>query len=324
MVAAAGLLVYQLVSSDNQMTFEPYAVVLCYYAAGRLIQTRRRFTLAVVVAVGVGALAGTLAHAGKGQLGSVIGGALLFAILPCAAGTFIARRAALTEKLAENGRQLELEHRLLASAVLGAERARIARELHDVVAHCVSVMVIQAGAARLVIGRDRGIALDAARVIEASGREAIDGIRQITGVRRREQEDGPPRRQPDLTDLVKLIERATAAGITTQLQVEGDRQVLTPDLEFDAYRIVQEALTNVIKHSDAASACVTVSFSPQQLTVQVVDEGSGAPKRSPQILAAVMGFRVCGKGPTGTAASSAPGPGPKAVSKSGPNCRSEQ
>ena len=186
-VAAVGLLVYQLVSSDSQMTFEPYAVVLCYYAAGRLIQTRRRFTLAVVVAVGVGALAGTLAHAGKGQLGSVIGGALLFAILPCAAGTFIARRAALTEELAENSRQLELEQRLLASAVLGAERARIARELHDVIAHCVSVMVIQAGAARLVIGRDRGIALDAARVIEASGREAIDGIRHITGARRREK-----------------------------------------------------------------------------------------------------------------------------------------
>jgi signal transduction histidine kinase len=151
------------------------------------------------------------------------------------------------------------------------ERKRIAREMHDVVAHSMSVMVVQAGGARRILERDPRRARDAAQLVAGTGREAIAELQRLLGVLHLE-----PGAAASLDGLDGLVERARAAGLPVALTVEGERRPLPEAVEHAAYRVVQEAITNAIKYAAAAPTEVHVSYGPQDLELHVGDRGPGA------------------------------------------------
>lgn len=185
------------------------------------------------------------------------------------------------------------------------ERARIARELHDVVSHNVSVMVIQSGAARMVLRSDPDAATEALRAVEASGRETMAELRQMLDVLTAQgapppQGDpgvvpdgdalGPPLApQPDLTRLPVLLERVRTAGLDVRLRTQGEARPLPPGIELTAYRVVQEALTNALKYAPGAHTEVTLTYRPDAMRIEVADDGP-ADGRRPEPLGAGRGL----------------------------------
>ncbi|GAA0548202.1 hypothetical protein GCM10010172_32560 [Paractinoplanes ferrugineus] len=155
------------------------------------------------------------------------------------------------------------------------ERARIARELHDIVTHNVSMMVIQAGAARKVLDNSPEAARDALLAVEEGGRAALGELRGVMGLlAAAEDDDLDP--QPGLAQLTPLVDRVRDAGVDVTVTTRGERVPLAAGLELAAYRVVQEALTNTVKHAAGASATVDVAYSPAELRITVTDTG-GAP-----------------------------------------------
>lgn len=184
------------------------------------------------------------------------------------------RRAYLAE-LVQRADRLERAREADTRAARAEERSRIARELHDVVAHHVSVMTVQAAAARKMLDSRPAVARDALTAIEEMGRTAMAEMRNIVGVLRT---DGPAERgpQPGMGDLRTLVEQMREAGLRTRLLVEGEQRALPPGIDLAAYRLVQEALTNTLRHAGpAAVAWVTVRYGPDELTVHVEDDGCG-------------------------------------------------
>ncbi|WP_117210527.1 sensor histidine kinase [Allorhizocola rhizosphaerae] len=156
------------------------------------------------------------------------------------------------------------------------ERARIARELHDVVTHNVSVMVIQAGAARKVMDADPGQAREALLAVEAGGRAAMTELRHVMGLLTMDGSDpeglAP---QPGLDRLEALVQRVRDTGMPVELTVAGQPRPLLPGVELTAYRVVQEALTNTVKHAAGASASVLIEYGDDRLRVEATDTGGG-------------------------------------------------
>ncbi|MBE3011278.1 sensor histidine kinase [Microbispora sp. NEAU-D428] len=192
------------------------------------------------------------------------------------------RRAYLAE-LVQRADRLERAREADTRAARAEERSRIARELHDVVAHHVSVMTVQAAAARKMLDTKPDVARDALTAIEEMGRTAMAEMRSIVGVLRT---DGPAERgpQPGMHDLPALVEQMREAGLRTQLWIEGERRGLPPGVDLAAYRLVQEALTNSLRHAGpAARAWVTVRHEPNELSVHVEDDGRGAAEESVRI-----------------------------------------
>lgn len=195
--------------------------------------------------------------------------------IPFAAGRVVGGRIALSAVLRASTERLAEEQRERARQVAAQERARIARELHDVVAHGVSVMVIQAVAARAVAGRDRDAAAEALRSVERCGREALVDLRQMIGVLHRADIGVLGAASPGLAQLERLADRARAAGLPVDVRVEGEARPLPEGLDLVSYRVVQEALTNAIKHAGPASARVRVTFAAGCLKLEVADDGHG-------------------------------------------------
>jgi signal transduction histidine kinase len=154
------------------------------------------------------------------------------------------------------------------------ERARIARELHDAIAHNVSMMVVQAGAERRVLEGDNASTRDVLETIEQVGRGALTEMRRLVGMLRSDARD-PLAPQPGLDDLPTLVSQVREAGLPVELDVEGDRRDLPVGIELSAYRIVQEALTNALKHAGNARATVRVRYGSESLELEIVDDGAG-------------------------------------------------
>ena len=173
-------------------------------------------------------------------------------------------------------RQLELERR---EAVV-AERARIARELHDVIAHSVSVMTVQAGAAEEMLKRDPGRALEPVRAVQETGRQALVEMKRLVGILRDDDDEIGLAPQPGLADLDRLVEQMRDAGLPVEVRIEGERRPLPLGVDLSAYRVVQEALTNALKHAGRASAIVTVCYGESDVTIDVADDGDGGVKTS--------------------------------------------
>lgn len=161
-----------------------------------------------------------------------------------------------------------------AHAAIQDERARIARELHDVVAHAVSVMVVQAGAERVALGDDRSETSAVLRSIEATGRQALVEMRRLLGVLRQD-EPVALAPAPSLDHLEALVDGVREAGLPVELELHGERVELPPGVDVSAYRIVQEALTNALKHAGPARARVLVRYAPHALELEVADDGRG-------------------------------------------------
>jgi signal transduction histidine kinase len=172
-------------------------------------------------------------------------------------------------------RLAERERDLAAREAVVEERSRIARELHDAIAHNVSVMVVQAGAERRVLDGTSGSTREVLETIERIGRGALTEMRRLVGMLRSDAAD-PLAPQPGLEDLPTLVAQVREAGLPVELQVDGERQELPVGIELSAYRIVQEALTNALKHAGEARASVHVRYGPDSLELEIVDDGAGA------------------------------------------------
>jgi signal transduction histidine kinase len=189
-------------------------------------------------------------------------------------GLYLRARADFVVGLHERAERLERERELLAQQAVSEERLRIARELHDVVAHSVSLMVVQSQA--LAVGdsspqQQRGLGQ-----IAGLGREALSEMHRMLGVLRIQDGADPDRKpQPGVRDLGTLVERTRSAGLQTELVVHGEPRDLPPGIDLSAYRIVQEALTNVLRHARASRAIVTLAYAPDLLDVTVEDNGIG-------------------------------------------------
>jgi signal transduction histidine kinase len=198
----------------------------------------------------------------------------VFAVLsPYALGRAMRVRAERERESRVTAEQLDAARESIALAAAEGERARIARELHDVIAHSVSVMVIQAGGARLVMDSAPGRAEQSLRSVERAGHEALVEMRRLLGV----LGDGDPRAlapQRGLADIAPLLARAKESGVSADLYVAGEPVVVSPALDLCAYRIVQEALTNAIKHAAPTRASVTVRWQRSALELEVSDHGS--------------------------------------------------
>jgi signal transduction histidine kinase len=168
----------------------------------------------------------------------------------------------------------ERERDLAAREAVVEERARIARELHDAIAHNVSMMVVQAGAERRVINQEHGATKEVLATIERIGRDALTEMRRLVGMLRSHGTDelAP---QPGLNDLPTLVTQVGEAGLPVELELEGEPRQLPVGIELSAYRIIQEALTNALKHAGQAHAVVRVRYGADSLELEIVDDGPG-------------------------------------------------
>ncbi|MFD3309833.1 sensor histidine kinase [Streptomyces sp. NPDC058694] len=184
-----------------------------------------------------------------------------------------------------------------AAQAVTAERLRIARELHDMVAHTIGIVALQAGAARRVIDTRPELAREALGEVENASRETLSGLRRMLGaLRRAEPGQAPeatpldPSPAPGLADIDRLAERTTAAGVRVEVRWQGERRTLPPEIGMSAYRIVQEAVTNVVRHAGARSCRVTVDCRDEELAIEVVDSGNG-PGRAATTGYGLLGMR---------------------------------
>jgi signal transduction histidine kinase len=193
-------------------------------------------------------------------------------------GRSLRLRRAYLDELEARARRLERAREADSRAARAEERSRIARELHDVVAHHVSVMTVQAGAARRILHRDPEAVQDALATIEQMGRTALGEMRRLVGVLRTEAE--PVRSelspQPGVNDVSGLVEQLRETGLQVQLWIEGESRSLSPGVDLAAFRLVQEALTNTLKHAGPqARAWVRIQYADRQLEIEVEDDGRG-------------------------------------------------
>jgi signal transduction histidine kinase len=229
------------------------------------------FSVAVVVAFSV--------TAGLGQPAGEAVPDMLWpcAVLTLALGVGLAARRLLGQSQAAQRRveQMQQEQQALAEAAAREERRRIARELHDIISHGLGVVVLQAGVAEQVLERDPGKARDALRLIRATGQEAITELGTLVALIR---DDQPPGRdpQPTLRDVERLVATTSSAGLAVNVQTEGQPRDLPASVELNAYRVVQEGLTNALKHAGGSAVHVVLRYQPDGLDVEVCDDGTGA------------------------------------------------
>jgi signal transduction histidine kinase len=272
-------------------TMYPTVMVSSYYAGTNL--TRRRHAIAFLAGavglVGVPILVGfSLDDAADiGVFVAVIGVAMLV-VLPYAIGLWVSARRQVIAGLQERAARLETEHAARADRARTEERARIAREMHDVVAHRVALMVLHAGALE-VNAPDERLASGAA-LIRNTGREALTELRQVLGVLRANgSADLTP--QPDLSDLSRLLEQTRAAGLAVSFTEEGTERPLPLVVQRAAYRVIQEGLTNVVKHTGGAETSVTLRYLQHNIEVKVENGPARAGERMPGGGLGLIGLR---------------------------------
>jgi signal transduction histidine kinase len=237
---------------------------LCCMYAFAVWATTRRFAF--------GAPAITLAGIASGFGAVPLGSALQFSVIALVAMVVARRVVGDRERRAQLA---ERERDLAAREAVVEERARIARELHDAIAHNVSMMVVQAGAERRVLDATSASTKEVLGTIERIGRGALTEMRRLVGMLRSDARD-PLAPQPGLADLPTLIGQVREAGLPVDLQIDGQRRELPVGIELSAYRIVQEALTNALKHAGESHASVRVHYGADSLELEIVDDGAGA------------------------------------------------
>lgn len=251
-------------------------VLICVYSLGAHSTDRWR-TMAAAISASV-ILALLLVGWAIGEIGlDTVVSSSVVNVGAYVLGDNVQKRRQRLVDLAERAERAERERELLARERVRDERSRIARELHDVVAHSVSVMVIQAGAARRQLARDPGLAAAALSTIETTGRQAMDELRRVLGVLRQhaDDEDTSLSPQPSLAEIGALVDAADDLSI--RLAIEGDLGGVPDSVGLNAYRVVQESLTNVRRHAGPlATVDVSVRRDNGQLLVEVSDNGWGA------------------------------------------------
>lgn len=269
---------YTWVLSFGDLTVQPpfeafLALWFTVYAIGANATGRR-----VSIAVGL-LILGFLAEIPLVALGKPSGNAFpawIFFGLTFVGGRVVHRQRILTIELAERVAELGLEREEKAQLEVALERTRIARELHDVVTHNVSLMVLQASVERRLANALDNSTSETLASIEETGRQTLGELRRILGVLRSNEERPPLAPQPTIATFAEVVDGARRAGLQVALVVEGEPKQLSAGVELCAYRVVQEALTNSLKHAEASSARVLVRYENGHLDVEVTDDGRGA------------------------------------------------
>jgi signal transduction histidine kinase len=261
-VSVVALAVPMFAEPTNSGVFVFY--LLAVYSAAAHTSGRRTLVAGGMV---VGLYVMAFASDGTGITADTVIFYTLLLSTPWAAG-----RAVRQRRLRD--RELELEKGRAAAAIV-EERARIARELHDVVAHAISVMILQARGGRRVLESEPADARDAFTIIEGTGQQALDEMRRLVGMLRSGDETLPLAPQPRLNELGMLVEQVRAAGLPVQVAVEGEPRDVPPGVDLSAFRIVQEALTNALTHAGPAQARVVLRYRADELELEISDDGPG-------------------------------------------------
>jgi signal transduction histidine kinase len=199
--------------------------------------------------------------------------ATVMAVIAGGAGVAVRRHGQRADQADARSELVAARSELLAREAVATERARLARELHDIIAHSLSVMVLQAGGVRLSLPREQGRERDALTLIEETGRGAVDELHRMLGLLRAAPDSDQTAPQPTLDRLAELVAHLRSTGLDVALRVEGEPRPLPAGLDLSAYRIAQEALTNILKHAGPTEALVKVSYGDAELSVEIVDEG---------------------------------------------------
>jgi signal transduction histidine kinase len=237
-----------------------------------LLRERVQAVAGIVLAVGVEALVNY--RDPEGNVGAFVATSLVFGILWTIAFA-LGRKFQEADEAKERAARAEREREERARSAVTEERARIARELHDVVGHSVSVMTVQASAVRRLLRPEQQREREALLIVEQTGREALAEMRRMVGVLRRPEEAPALAPQPSLEHLDQLVAKAREAGLAVELRVEGEPVQLAAGLDLTAYRLIQEGLTNSLKHARAQRAEVVVRYSDGHVELNVSDDGRG-------------------------------------------------
>ena len=261
------------------------AVFVALYAVGAFSDNPRRRDLVRGAVVGAGMIALVASLLADAEFVNFDGLTFVLFSLGLNVAFFVAawmlgdatrKRMEYEVELRHRADQLAAEREERARQAVTNERVRIARELHDVVAHHVSVMGVQASAARRMLDRDSAKAAEALGYVEESGRQAVSELQRLVGFLRSERDDESLAPQPTLDGLPQLVDSTRSTGLPVELRVIGHARALPSSVELSGYRIVQEALTNVVRHAPGASTTVVLSYLPDALQVEVVN-GPAAP-----------------------------------------------
>jgi signal transduction histidine kinase len=238
-----------------------------------LLRERRLAIAGIVLAIGVEAL---VAYRDPlKNLSAFIATCIVFALIWTVAFA-LSRKFEEADEAKKRAAEAEREREERARTAVAEERTRIARELHDVVGHSVSVMTVQASAVRRLLRPEQEREREALLIVERTGREALAEMRRMVGVLRRPEEGPALAPQPSLEHVERLVEQAREAGLSVELRVEGDPRPLPAGVDLTGYRLVQEGLTNALKHARAERAQVVVCYGDGDLEVTVSDDGRGA------------------------------------------------
>ncbi|TYB44748.1 sensor histidine kinase [Actinomadura chibensis] len=252
-----------------------FAVLVIMYSLAAYTASRQ-----TVVTIAVAGYIASLAFPGPtSENGSFLAQAMfgiVFVTVPVLLGLYMRARKQLVISLQERAARLEREQHLLAERARGEERTRIAREMHDVVANRISVMVVHAGALKAIAVRDPVRAAETATVIGDMGRQALEELRHVIGVLR-QGEEALPQEAVTLAHVRELVGQSGAAGLKVELAIRGEEQPMPAAVGRTVYRLVQEALTNVHKHAGAADTRVGLALLPEAVEVEVANEPPTAP-----------------------------------------------
>jgi signal transduction histidine kinase len=252
--------------------FSPFlALIVVMYAVGSYAPVGwSRFGVGIGV---VGIVLIDLVGDSSSDAGSYIGTILLAILLPWAAGRAAKEWAQRALELERVNAALKAEQEQRSLLAVADERSRIARELHDVVAHSISVMVVQAEGAKRMMDRDPKRAKSALEQIEGTGRAALIEMRRLLGVLRKERDGVVRTPQPGTQTLDMLVDRAQEAGLDVRVAIEGSRKTLPAGVDVSVFRIIQEALTNSLKHAGPTRADVLLKYNEEAVEVEIVDAG---------------------------------------------------
>jgi signal transduction histidine kinase len=251
-----------------------YYVSVPIYAVGAVVamaasrQDARTFLAGLAMAAGT--IACVLAPNSTDPVGDPVFAALFLVGLPTLAGRMFQSRTRLNAELRERAAGLAVDRNVRAEEAAATERRRIAGELHDLVAHGVSGMVVQAGAARRLVAAGDARASEAILAVEEGGREALTELRRLLGVLRTDDHDLALAPQPSLARVSALVAQMRESGLDVQLQVEGERGAMSPGVDVAGYRVIEEALRSALRDDGGGEAKVTVSYGSQHVDLAVV------------------------------------------------------
>jgi signal transduction histidine kinase len=248
-----------------------FAALVIVYSAASMLDMRGAIVAALITAGGI-VVYFSADRSDPGLAAAVTTGATYAAAWGF--GVYARSRREYTHVVEERAGLLERERELQAREAVAGERARIARELHDVVGHALNLIVIQSGGAQRVMESRPDAVRDALASIESTGREALTDMERMLGILREAEAPADTLSpQPGLDHVDALADHVTNAGLPVEVTVVGKPVPLPPSVDLSAYRIIQEALTNALKHAGPAHASVTIRYEPGRLLLEIVDDG---------------------------------------------------